>query len=326
MSGLLFSLRCLRSCSLFVSVVCVAVCYFLFSCVVCLFCVCVSCDGSLKKPVGNHWAIGGLGIWWPKRSKEEGPLHEEDGKYLEHEWRDGGCMQWSAFNERRNSSTRCEVGGARMAIQKDGPVHIGIDNQATVTMCNAIAGHHKRRQETKLRNEWGAMIVGGATSPLQRESLSKRPWPLTEIVDLWQSIEEDVVTKGPRSVKVIKVKGHTTNEVEEGKIKREEKEGNDASDIAADRGAEKTELTAAVLGFVYARRHTFYKILMARVQAFIIKVRKAESEKREKKRKQEEPFRKAGEVRKVAIPKRLKFGRKKKRRRRGESEHQKGGV
>ena len=66
-------------------------------------------------------------------------------------------------------------------------------------------------------------------------------------------------------------------------MRRKDKEGNDVSDIAADKGAETSDVTAAALGFVYARRHKFYKMLMTRIQVFIIKVRKAESEKREKK-------------------------------------------
>ena len=78
-------------------------------------------DGSLKNPIGNHWAVGGIGVWWPTRSEEGEPLNKEEETYMEYEWSEGGCMQWAAFNELRNSSTRCEAGGARMAIQKDGP-------------------------------------------------------------------------------------------------------------------------------------------------------------------------------------------------------------
>ncbi len=34
-------------------------------------------DGSLKNPMGNHWAIGGVGIWWPSRKIEEKQLNKE---------------------------------------------------------------------------------------------------------------------------------------------------------------------------------------------------------------------------------------------------------
>ena len=59
-------------------------------------------------------------------------------------------------------------------------------------------------------------------------------------------------------------------------MRKQDKEGNDVSDTAADRGAEATDVTAAAVGFVYAMRHKFYKLLMIRIQVFIIKVRMAE--------------------------------------------------
>ena len=62
--------------------------------------------------------------------------------------------------------------------------------------------------------------------------------------------------------------------VEEGKCRKEDKAGNDKSDTAANKGAEKADLKTAALGYVYNRRHKYYKIFMERVQSFIIKVRK----------------------------------------------------
>ena len=118
-------------------------------------------DGSLQNPIGDHWAIGGLGIWWPERCEIVSPLNVKENQYLEHEWKYQGCMQWASFNELRNSSTRCKLGGARMAMQRDGPVHIGIDNQATVTAVNEIAEHQIKRKDTKLYNEKGGLIIGG---------------------------------------------------------------------------------------------------------------------------------------------------------------------
>ena len=41
-------------------------------------------DGSLKNPTGNHWAIGGVGLWWPERKEDKEPLNKEESKYLEH--------------------------------------------------------------------------------------------------------------------------------------------------------------------------------------------------------------------------------------------------
>ena len=101
-------------------------------------------------------------------------------------------MLWTSYNELSNSSTRCEAGGARMAIQCDGPVHTGIDNQTTVTMCNNIVEHQTKRRDVKIFTEQGAMIIGGMTSHLHRRSMNKRPWALVKNGDLWESIEDAV--------------------------------------------------------------------------------------------------------------------------------------
>ena len=174
-----------------------------------------------------------------------------------------------------------------MAIQYDGPAHIGIDNQATVTMCNKIIEHLTQREKARFVNEEGAMVIGGKTSHLHKRSINKRPWALEKNGDLWQSIEEAVEEKGPKSVKVTKVKGHATSEmVVEGLVKEKDKEGNDMSDLAANKGAEETEVIAAAVGFVYARRHKQYKHLMTRIQTFIIRVKKHRKRKGTKRRRE----------------------------------------
>ena len=56
-------------------------------------------DGSHKNPIGNHWAIGGLGIWWLERCEIVSPLNVKENQYLEHKWKYQGCMQWASFND-----------------------------------------------------------------------------------------------------------------------------------------------------------------------------------------------------------------------------------
>ena len=67
--------------------------------------------------------------------------------------------------------------------------------------------------------------------------------------------------------------------VEEGRVKREDKRGNDISDESADRGAEITDIKAAAFGHVYIKRRKFYKIVM---QQNICPSSKSENWKREK--------------------------------------------
>ena len=118
--------------------------------------------------------------------------------------------------------------------------------------------------------------------------------------------------------------GHATNEmVEEGKVRKIDKDGNDVSDIAADKGAEATDVIAAAVGFVYARRHKFYKMLMIRIQAFLIKVRgrKGEEGEEEEARRAIQEGRRSkegGNTKKVGVWE--------ERRRGGEPLHPEGGV
>ena len=80
---------------------------------------------------------------------------------------------------------------------------------------------------------------------------------------MWVTLRQ----RGARSIKVTKVKGHTTEEqVEDGKVKREDKEGNDEADRAANRGVEEhTEGLEEFARWIY-RRHKKYVGVVAEIQ------------------------------------------------------------
>ena len=103
---------------------------------------------------------------------------------------------------------RAEYWGAILALQAFMPVHLGIDNK---NVCNNIG---------KVLSGWS-----GASFSLCTDG------------DLLSCIYNTVLYRSVRSVKVSNVKGHATDAmVTEGKVRREDKEGNDAADIAADFG------------------------------------------------------------------------------------------
>ena len=103
---------------------------------------------------------------------------------------------------------RAEFWGAILAMQAFMPVHLGIDNK---NVCNAIG-----------------KILHGWSGP---------PFALCTDGDLLAAINRMLRYRSARSVKVSKVKGHATDRmVAEGKVRREDKEGNDAADVAADIG------------------------------------------------------------------------------------------
>ena len=104
-------------------------------------------------------------------------------------------MVSAKFNSLMNSSTRCEMGAALIAISPDEPVHLGIDNATTVQEGNKIIKRLKGRAETKLENEDGSMILGGVTSPLQAQTPYKRRWAITKNGDLLRNLYNHIAAK-----------------------------------------------------------------------------------------------------------------------------------
>ena len=58
-----------------------------------------------------------------------------------------GVMLWCPFNSLLNSSTRCELAAAILAMLPGMPMHIGRDNAAVVRKSNEIARHFEENKE-----------------------------------------------------------------------------------------------------------------------------------------------------------------------------------
>ena len=84
-----------------------------------------------------------------------------------------------------------------------------------------------------------------------------------------------IAAKWPQSVKAIKVKGHATTEVvEEGKVKAEDKKGNDNVDLAAGWGSHQEQRRLHCLTEMCAARHEAHRKLMGKVQRFLVHMNK----------------------------------------------------
>ena len=57
-----------------------------------------------------------------------------------------GVMLWNSFNTRLNSSTRCELGAAIIALLSPLTVNIGIDNATVVKRGNEIISHLRKQE------------------------------------------------------------------------------------------------------------------------------------------------------------------------------------
>ena len=70
------------------------------------------------------------------------------------------------------------------------------------------------------------------------------------------------------------MKGHSTQEmVDEGKVKKEDKEGNDEADDAADKGSIGEQPRIYYLARLHSRRQKAYEDFMSKVHRYIIILR-----------------------------------------------------
>ena len=102
-------------------------------------------DGSLKNTKGPFWHLGGAGVWWVNREAKD--MTEQESRIVEYKEQDGGVMLWCPFNSSLNSTTRCELAAATLALLAPVPVNIGIDNATVVLKGNRIIKHERRKLE-----------------------------------------------------------------------------------------------------------------------------------------------------------------------------------
>ena len=200
-------------------------------------------------------------------------------------------MLWCPFNSSLNSSTRCELAAAILALLAPRPVNIGIDNATVVLIGNNIIKHEKKRKEEMRHGRDGRMLLGGTKSVLHRPKPTKKLWSQEKDGDLWELFAKLIRQRGPSSAIITKVKGHATEEmVQQGKVKQEEKRGNDWADAAADEGATKSQGRLQCFGELYSWRHMCYRKLMARMQKFIVELKKEEKKLKQQYEKEKDPF------------------------------------
>ena len=78
-------------------------------------------------------------------------------------------MFWCSFNASLNSSTRCELAAAIIAVLAPRAVNIAIDNANVVKTGNGIINHAKRREKEE-RRQGKSMMLGGKSSVLHRST------------------------------------------------------------------------------------------------------------------------------------------------------------
>ena len=114
-------------------------------------------------------------------------------------------LLWCSFNASLNSSTRCELAAAIIAVLAPQAVNIAIDNANVVKTGNEIMNHAKRR-ENEERRKGKSLMLGGKSSVLHRSTPYKKKWSQIRDGGLWELFEQLIKQRGPRSVRITKVK------------------------------------------------------------------------------------------------------------------------
>ena len=275
-------------------------------------------DGSLKSTRGFFWMVRGARVWWPARdlstiTKEENEFVE----FCEHEvavdlfatgprMERKGIMLWCPFNSRLNSSTRCELGVAILTLLSPYSINNGIDDATVVKEGNEIIQHLRRQEKEEMYDAEGRRKLGGSMSVLHRAAPFKQRWAPMRDGDLWVMFVVLVKQRGPHSVCIPKVKGHSSKEMlEEGLVVEEDKEGNVGVDAAAELGATKSQARVRRFGEMYCKRHKLYRTLMCRILRFVGVLKREERRLKVEEIMKKDPFDRQ-EENKVVIPKHLK--------------------
>ena len=205
-------------------------------------------DGSWAYPLKEFLGIGGAGVWWPNRDPNiEHRLSQAEKDIAHHKQFPEGAMLYTPIGGYGGSSTRTELAAAIVAILANGPVHIGSDSQAFIDKASDIL--YKLRLGKPLKCNWKTTSDG----------------------DLWEHFTKAAMAKGPKSIRLTKVKGHVTTQQVLDKIFRDcDKKGNDKADHAADLAVQMHGEDVISVAKILQARHRKYTSLMKDVVKHIV--------------------------------------------------------
>jgi hypothetical protein len=177
-----------------------------------------------------------------------------------------GTAMWAGLQGNSVSSTRTELAAIVVASLWNMVLHIGTDSLAVVRKATFLIS-------TAIK--WNA--YDGIPAHTRRNPC-KRPWSMQPDGDLWQQFWQAILTRGPATIRITKVKGHATDQdIKDGKSNEVDRKGNDEADKAATAGTGAVMDGLAALASWIHDRHVCYCKFMHRVHTVIIAVQKAEN-------------------------------------------------
>ena len=178
-----------------------------------------------------------------------------------------------------------------LAMFADAAVTVGTDSLSMLVKFTRLAQHAIMRKTAKLRESDGKLNLGGELSWLHRDRPVRQRWKCTKDGDLWGHTQKMIEAKGPESTKMVKVKGHATSQmVKEGKVRAEDKLGNDKAGQAACKGTKDERRRLYAMTDLFAERHGAYKKFTSRIHNFLIHMQKAVKEAWQSKEKEAYPM------------------------------------
>lgn len=241
-------------------------------------------DGSLKHLAAANWSFGGYGLWWPGQVVDEAFWESQPEMQVAFvEQNEHGVGQWNCLRGQMGSSTRMELASWLLALTRRAAVHMGTDSMAMMSKAKRLMDAAEQRCSIKEEDWW------------KLPNPFKKPWGLQPDGDLWKMAWMAVLSRGPGRQMLTKVKGHATeSHVVEGKVRAEDKDGNDWADTYAERGAKQQEgitygdakfdAKFVLAGWLH-KRHGRYVKFMSMVQKSMAAVIKAEQDERERRKK-----------------------------------------
>ena len=168
-----------------------------------------------------------------------------------------------------NSSTRMEVAGTIIAMQRAIPLRIAADGKAMIDKAMKMKEVAIDRTKDRQAAWWPTKNPMGKSWGMQKDG------------DLLKILWEGMLTRGPETITWEKVKGHAAQKhIEQGLATAETKQGNDWADHYATKGIEAHQPQAVRLAKWLANRQKEYAKFIGKIQN-IIAVLKKEKEQRE---------------------------------------------
>ncbi len=156
---------------------------------------------------------------------------------------------WARLKGNSCSSKRTELAAIVNACMWRTALHIGTDSLAVVKK----AGYLLR---TAIK--WNALL---GLPALARRNPCGRPWNMQPDGDLWYQFWQAILARGPTSIKITKVKGHSTDkDIAEGKTTEVDRKGNDEADKAATSGTEDVMDGLVAASYTHLTLPTHYAV------------------------------------------------------------------